>query len=362
MLIINEKNAEILRLKNSYEDTISSLNSQLFSTQTELRSTRMDREILMDKSDIQETGEDQEQKEQTPESGKEIEILQKRIEELETEIMEMKYSSEARIAETEQEAETRVATLQREAEEGIRSLEAEIHQKDAELEQYRGRSQELEALQESQKTDCSLQLSQVQCMKAVQTAILHVMDRLERNRTLHRHAGIISTYEDPIQDSPVSYIVSPTFGTIETSMGSVSLSDPESISRLIKSLSIRLKMAEAKVASLERTSSREDLLRDELQRKTEELTLIRGELQKSKGESVDRSREQMIENLSRNNEILKRNEKVYRQVLKELKKAVRRKDKQLQEFRIILEGVRKTNRMYFVYYIHKICCFQRGYE
>jgi len=131
-------------------------------------------------------------------------------------------------------------------------------------------------------------------------------------------------------------------------MGSVSTSDPEAISRLIKSLSIRLKMAEAKVASLERTTSREDLLRDELQRKTEELALVRSEMQKSKGESVDLSRDRMIENLSRNNEILKRNETVYLQVLRELKRSVRRKDKQLQEFQIILDNVRKTQRLYFV--------------
>lgn len=107
-------------------------------------------------------------------------------------------------------------------------------------------------------------------------------------------------------------------------------------------------MAEAKVASLERTTSREDLLRDELQRKTEELALVRSEMQKSKGESVDLSRDRMIENLSRNNEILKRNETVYLQVLRELKRSVRRKDKQLQEFQIILDNVRKTQRLYFV--------------
>ena len=56
----------------------------------------------------------------------------------------------------------------------------------------------------------------------------------------------------------------------------------------------------------------------------------------------------MIENLSRNNEILKRNETVYLQVLRELKRSVRRKDKQLQEFQIILDNVRKTQRLYFV--------------
>ena len=350
MVIINEKNAEILRLRDSYEDTISSLNSQLFSTQTELQCVRMEHEkILAEEDTIQNVGEKQEEnveEEKLSESYLENEILQERIDEMKTKILEME-SSKVRIEEVEKEAEMRIANMQRETEAEIRSLEAKIRQKDVELGQLQTCNQELEKVNESQKMDCSLHQTQLQCMKTVQTAILHVMDRLERNR-MYPASGIISAYKDQIQNSPASLVVPQTFVTIETPMGSVSTSDPEAISRLIKSLSIRLKMAEAKVASLERTTSREDLLRDELQRKTEELALVRSEMQKSKGESVDLSRDRMIENLSRNNEILKRNETVYLQVLRELKRSVRRKDKQLQEFQIILDNVRKTQRLYFV--------------
>ena len=354
MFIINEKNAEILRLRNSYEDTISSLNSQLLSTQTELKCAGIEQEKTITKGNCinNEGKESQEQNTDGEEHQKpgldEVVDLQEKITEMEMRIAEIESSSQTKITEIQKEAEMKISEVEQDAETDIHSLEARISEKDAELEYLRTQTHELEKVNESQKMDWTLQRTQLQCMAAVQTTILRVMDRLESRKFLFPHREITSTRPEPVHNYPGPLTVSQKAKIIETPMGSVSTDDPESISRLIKSLVARVKMAEAKVASLERTASRENLLRCELQRKIDEVALLREEMQKSKGGVLDLSTERTVENLSRNNEILKRNELVYLQVLRELKRSVRQKDKQLQELQIILDNIRKSKRLYFV--------------
>ena len=142
----------------------------------------------------------------------------------------------------------------------------------------------------------------------------------------------------PPQPTPPSQSLPPPSSppVLDTILGPVPMDDPASIQRLLRRMSLRISMAEAKAESFERSCRRDELMRQELKRKCDELSEVKSEVQRLHEEGSRRK------NLRRTVDVLRRNEAVYKEALRELKAQVKEKDRQLEEFQSVFDGLHKS--------------------
>lgn len=128
---------------------------------------------------------------------------------------------------------------------------------------------------------------------------------------------------------------SPPAPVMDTILGPVSMDDPASIQRLLRRMSLRVSMAEAKAESIERSRHRDELMRQQYKQACDELVEVKSELQRLRDEGYRKK------DLRRTVEVLRRNETVYKEALRELKVQMKEKDRQLREFQSVFDGLHK---------------------
>ena len=128
---------------------------------------------------------------------------------------------------------------------------------------------------------------------------------------------------------------SPPAPVMDTILGPVSMDDPASIQRLLRRMSLRVSMAEAKAESIERSRHRDELMRQQYKQACDELVEVKSELQRLRDEGSRKK------DLRRTVEVLRRNETVYKEALRELKVQMKEKDRQLREFQSVFDGLHK---------------------
>ena len=128
---------------------------------------------------------------------------------------------------------------------------------------------------------------------------------------------------------------SPPAPVMDTILGPVSVDDPASIQRLLRRMSLRVSMAEAKAESIERSRHRDELMRQQYKQACDELVEVKSELQRLRDEGSRKK------DLRRTVEVLRRNETVYKEALRELKVQMKEKDRQLREFQSVFDGLHK---------------------
>ena len=128
---------------------------------------------------------------------------------------------------------------------------------------------------------------------------------------------------------------SPPAPVMDTILGPVSVDDPASIQRLLRRMSLRVSMAEAKAESIERSRHRDELMRQQYKQACDELVEVKSELQRLRDEGSRKK------DLRRTVKVLRRNETVYKEALRELKVQMKEKDRQLREFQSVFDGLHK---------------------
>ena len=113
------------------------------------------------------------------------------------------------------------------------------------------------------------------------------------------------------------------------------MDDPAYIQRLLRRMSLRVSMAEAKAESIERSRHRDELMRQQYKQACAERVEVKSELQRLRDEGSRKK------DLRRTVEVLRRNETVYKEALRELKVQMKEKDRQLWEFQSVFDGLHK---------------------
>ena len=329
---ITQKDEEIAKLKESFMSTISSLDAQTDSQDGEegVQSVPHDETEFM------------KMKETSLQLEKELSRCRAENEGLKR---EMETNS---IESTLLAKDVRIASLQRQ----LSAVQTEMTQQQQQWEKERQLAQ----------CEHSRDELQIKCLKAVGNSVLGMVSLLE-DKLIASSSPMHFLSSPPVSDhvkvplatevhselpssemtsSPEKLIPekpsqpekpSPVMDTI---MGPVSMDDPASIQRLLRRMSLRVSMAEAKAESFERSRHRDELMRQEYKRACDELSEVRNEMQKLREEGARRK------DLRETVKVLRRNETVYKEALRELKIQVKEKDRQLEEFHSVFDGLHKS--------------------